>query len=234
MKKTRATGSLMPFIQITRTGDQVAVMFDQAGLGAHASRIVFIRKESMRQLSWEICDVPSGASNEVNPQLETGGIQKGVATIYLLVTKDSGQDRHELGYVVSDAPEARQAIAAAFQAALVAYLQDERLAAGSSVVSMTAPATPGYPGVGYPASKRSFGKTFAVVTVPLLLLGAVSAGLVAWADGRVDPIQAAVAQNMTQDPASIMAQVELTKETLRQMGLDPGRGGDLGCLAPQQ
>lgn len=47
------------------------------------------------------------------------------------------------------------------------------------------------------------------------------------------PIENAVAQQMANDPESIKAQVELTKQTLQSMGLDPGQGGDLGCLAPQ-
>lgn len=36
---------------------------------------------------------------------------------------------------------------------------------------------------------------------------------------------------MKEDKASVAAQVELTKETLKQMGLDPGKSGDVGCLA---
>ena len=36
---------------------------------------------------------------------------------------------------------------------------------------------------------------------------------------------------MKEDPASVAAQVELTKQTLKQMGLDPGKSGDTGCLA---
>ena len=37
--------------------------------------------------------------------------------------------------------------------------------------------------------------------------------------------------DMKEDKASVAAQVELTKETLKQMGLDPGKSGDVGCLA---
>lgn len=46
-------------------------------------------------------------------------------------------------------------------------------------------------------------------------------------------VDGAVARQMANDPESIKAQVELTKQTLQSMGLDPGQGGDLGCLAPQ-
>lgn len=42
-----------------------------------------------------------------------------------------------------------------------------------------------------------------------------------------------VMRSMQNDSRSYEAQVELTKETLRSMGLDPGQSGDLGCLAPQ-
>lgn len=48
------------------------------------------------------------------------------------------------------------------------------------------------------------------------------------------PVEAAVSNAMKQDPNSVAAQIELTKATLRQMGLDPGKSGDLGCLAPQK
>jgi len=47
------------------------------------------------------------------------------------------------------------------------------------------------------------------------------------------PVDSAVARQMANDPESIKAQVDLTKQTLQSMGLDPGQGGDLGCLAPQ-
>lgn len=35
------------------------------------------------------------------------------------------------------------------------------------------------------------------------------------------------------DPAAVEAQVALTRETLKQMGIDPGKPSDLGCLAPK-
>lgn len=82
------------------------------------------------------------------------------------------------------------------------------------------------------AEKKRFHKkviTAAVVT-PLVVFGLL------WLGGAVvkknDPIQDAVAHAMRQDPRSMQAQVELTKETLKQMGLDPGKAGDVGCLAP--
>ena len=68
--------------------------------------------------------------------------------------------------------------------------------------------------------------------VPPVLVIAVMASLSHLASTQ-SPIENAVAQQMANDPESIKAQVELTKQTLQSMGLDPGQGGDLGCLAPQ-
>lgn len=75
-------------------------------------------------------------------------------------------------------------------------------------------------------------KLIAAWTVPPLLAFAVFAGISKLAQ-QPSPIQNAVAQQMANDPESIKAQVELTQQTLKSMGLDPGKGGDLGCLAPQ-
>lgn len=81
---------------------------------------------------------------------------------------------------------------------------------------------------------KSVAKSAAVAVVLIGVVGLFFIMLPSMgASGVADPIQAAVAENMVQDPASITAQVELTKETLRQMGLDPGAAGDLGCLAPR-
>ncbi len=44
------------------------------------------------------------------------------------------------------------------------------------------------------------------------------------------PIEEAVAKSLS-DPNGATAQVELTRATLAQMGLDPGKSADLGCLA---
>jgi hypothetical protein len=69
----------------------------------------------------------------------------------------------------------------------------------------------------------------AVVAVPLVLM------LVLVGGARIlkpsNPIEDAVAKAMRQDPASVNSQIELTKQTLAQMGLDPGQGSDIGCLA---
>ncbi len=79
------------------------------------------------------------------------------------------------------------------------------------------------------ASRRKM--ALAIVGAPVLIW------FLAWGGAKVftpsAPVQDAVARAMTQDPASVASQVELTKQTLQQMGLDPGQSGDIGCLAPQ-
>ncbi|WDM58764.1 hypothetical protein K4A76_20355 [Pseudomonas sp. NEEL19] len=75
-------------------------------------------------------------------------------------------------------------------------------------------------------------KTAMAWLVPPLAVVAVMATMSHLASSQ-SPIENAVAQQMANDPESIKAQVELTKQTLQSMGLDPGQGGDIGCLAPQ-
>lgn len=83
-----------------------------------------------------------------------------------------------------------------------------------------------------PVEKKRFYKKVlvAAVATPVLVYSLL------WVGGAVvkknDPIQEAVAHAMRQDPKSMQAQVDLTKATLAQMGLDPGKAGDVGCLAP--
>jgi len=70
----------------------------------------------------------------------------------------------------------------------------------------------------------------AIVGAPLMIW------FLAWGISKVlttsSPIEDAVARAMAQDPASVASQVELTRQTLQQMGLDPGQSGDIGCLVP--
>jgi hypothetical protein len=72
----------------------------------------------------------------------------------------------------------------------------------------------------------------AVIGVPVLVVGLYLAGTLMMRP-PVNPIEDAVAQAMRLDPASVAAQVELTRKTLEQMGIDPGQSSDLGCLAPK-
>ncbi len=48
-----------------------------------------------------------------------------------------------------------------------------------------------------------------------------------------DPIRQAMLDSQNSQQAA-QAQVDLTRETLKQMGLDPGKNGDVGCLAAPQ
>lgn len=81
-----------------------------------------------------------------------------------------------------------------------------------------------------PGFWRKHGMKVAIL-IPPALLAALLIG--AWIKPSSSSVDNAVARQMANDPESIKAQVELTKQTLQSMGLDPGQGGDLGCLAPQ-
>lgn len=114
--------------------------------------------------------------------------------------------------------------------AAAAPVADVRPASGivGAIQSFAAPATGANDD---PAEKKRFRKKviFAAIATPLVVFALLTAG---GALKKNDPIQDAVAKAMTQNPSSTQAQVELTKETLKQMGLDPGKSGDIGCLAP--
>ncbi|NIF27694.1 hypothetical protein F3J44_15090 [Pantoea sp. Tr-811] len=81
------------------------------------------------------------------------------------------------------------------------------------------------------ARARKRKTVMAWVLPPVLVIAALAT--ISHLASLQSPIENAVAQQMANDPESIKAQVELTKQTLQSMGLDPGQGGDLGCLAPQ-
>jgi hypothetical protein len=73
------------------------------------------------------------------------------------------------------------------------------------------------------------------------VVAAVAAPMVLWTmmwgvghiGRKTDPVEQAIAKMAVQNPDSIRAQVDLTKETLKSMGLDPGKAGDVGCLTQQ-
>jgi len=75
-------------------------------------------------------------------------------------------------------------------------------------------------------------KTYLAWFAPPVLIVLVLGGFQLLAS-KQSPIENAVAQQMANDPESIKQQVDLVNQTLQSMGLDPGKGGDLGCLAPQ-
>lgn len=131
----------------------------------------------------------------------------------------------------------RQGVSASLSAALSEYCNSCR-SQGLSIVSSQLHSPPTVSGVNVTSSAANDDSAFkkklvmSVIAAPILTL------LVAWGGSsffnKSSPIEEAVARQMVQDPESIAAQVELTKQTLKQMGLDPGQSGDIGCLAPQQ
>jgi len=71
---------------------------------------------------------------------------------------------------------------------------------------------------------------FSIFGIPLLIWFVLWAGAKAFSP---TPVEVAVGHGMLQDPESVALQVELTRQTLQQMGLDPGQGSDMGCLVSQ-
>ena len=62
-------------------------------------------------------------------------------------------------------------------------------------------------------------------------MGVAAILLISFMTPKKTPIDTAVYNAMQQDPASVESQVELTKKTLKEMGLDVNNtGSDLGCL----
>lgn len=84
-------------------------------------------------------------------------------------------------------------------------------------------------GVGRGAG-RSPWKTYLFLGLAALLLLAAAAKLMS---APSDPLQSAVNKALASDPKARDEQIEITRQTLREMGLDPGKNGDLGCLAAQ-
>lgn len=72
----------------------------------------------------------------------------------------------------------------------------------------------------------------ACVGIPLVIFSLGGLAKLLFFTPKTSPVEQAVLKAMEADPSSMASQVELTKQTLKQMGLDPGKGGDIGCLAP--
>jgi len=72
----------------------------------------------------------------------------------------------------------------------------------------------------------------ACILVPLFIL------ILSWAfvskRQENDPVKQAVLEAMKTNPQLVQSQVETTKQTLKDMGLDPGKYGDVGCLVSPQ
>ena len=78
------------------------------------------------------------------------------------------------------------------------------------------------------AKPRLSKKMIAFIGVLAVLLLAAALKIMA---APADPVQAAVNKALANDPRARDEQIEITRQTLREMGLDPGKNGDLGCLA---
>lgn len=166
-----------------------------------------------------------------------------------------GKQRKGLGYVFPSSTEVqravRQGVADALGRALAAYYNKEAhldaltraparpmsveprpavAAIEAEVLAGQMPAPVDAANDEAQSKKRHWRRLLVAGGAPLAVVAVlwVIAGLT-----RHDPIQEAVAKSMAQNPASVQAQVELTKQTLKEMGLDPGKAGDVGCLAPK-
>lgn len=78
------------------------------------------------------------------------------------------------------------------------------------------------------AKPRLSKKMIAFIGILAVLLLAAALKIMA---APADPVQAAVNKALANDPRARDEQIEITRQTLREMGLDPGKNGDLGCLA---
>lgn len=142
----------------------------------------------------------------------------------------------------------RQGVADAFtEAGLdLAATQVPQVTPEPAYTAVQAPMAPAWGGqplayAGMPQQRQHAGATSSfsrkrmlmlMVGIPLALL------LTVWAFFKIitpaDPVQAAVANALRNDPQARDEQIEITRQTLKEMGLDPGKSGDLGCLAPPQ
>lgn len=245
-----------PELRIFGDGDQLVFAFDSAFEMdvMRAARSIKLPAE-FKQLSFAL----DGFND--NSVSDDGDRRSVVGKINLIITDVNGDETtHELadckfmlpaigrkrGAVqfvpVSQVEYAvRQGVSDALGAAIVDFYS-ARYASGNIAQALMVPAENGASRLpeASPSRRRAANdepKAFrrkmmlAIVGAPLLVL------FVAWGGGKVftpsSPIEDAVARAMVQDPASVAAQVELTKETLKQMGLDPGQSGDIGCLTPQ-
>lgn len=69
--------------------------------------------------------------------------------------------------------------------------------------------------------------TMAVAAIPLLIVAV-------WAVNKPAKTDQVYLSRFAENPQAIASQVETTKMVLKNMGLDPGKSGDIGCLAQKQ
>lgn len=246
-----------PFIQIspdpnTAAGERIAIMFASllADDETASSRVVFVPR-SVADFSWDI------------QLVEGTSMRPAILVKLLVTDADGEKQEHHLALITCSsvsAAEVRRGIAATFRVALAEYLQwvarSSDLSRSDTPRAWSAPAvtderseSTGRSGWSRAASVAGLvcvGVVCAVVLIAGVGVLFSKSGIFGWPAGQVeqsrtlarveqssDAIRLPVSPGMAEDPASIRAQVELTEQTLRQMGIDPGRPGDLGCLAPQ-
>lgn len=138
----------------------------------------------------------------------------------------------------------RQGVSDAFLAAIT-ELFDSRMACGNAIV--TGQPAPNVESIGNgrvvavhhraagSASASDEPKHFRRNMILAIIGAPVLIWLLVWmmsspsSHSRMDD---AALRSRIDDPNSVAAQVELTRQTLMQMGLDPGQNTDIGCLAP--
>lgn len=221
-----------PIIHIMEDEQSLLVMFD-SGWEDDSTRMPRLVRIALpiQDLSWKM-DLAE-PNNHISSY-----------SIILTVKSLDSEEHHPLGAITPQKTLGKggeeaiyQGIANAFAHALLLYLGQKSSPIAPSAEVGQEVGTPVHRSGSQTIRSRSILKSvaksaaFAIVAVGVVGLLLASAPFMG--SNVADPIQTAVAQNMAQDPASITAQVELTKETLRQMGLDPGAAGDLGCLAPR-
>lgn len=234
--------SFEPIIHIIEDQQSLLVMFD-SGWDHDVTRMPRLVRVTLpiQDLSWKM-DAEQLPLDESIPSYP----------ISLIVKSSDGESSYALGSITPEksggqahAGAIYQGIANSFSRALLLYLSQKSQPVVPSVEIGQKAGSPVHRGKpqaigsyddGRSNRSRPILKSVAQAAAVAVVLVAVTGFFVSipfMGSNAADPIQTAVAQNMAQDPASITAQVELTKETLRQMGLDPGAAGDLGCLAPR-
>lgn len=147
----------------------------------------------------------------------------------------SGAFTHVSPWTVAEA--VRQGVADALTAAVGDYYES-RSRSWTSEVAVTTPAPTRQAAMGRPRAYRASndggdqrlkrGMVAAMVALPLASIIFV---LALRNQSTSTALNDAVASTMAGDPQAVQAQVALTQETLKSMGLDPGAANDIGCLA---
>jgi hypothetical protein len=228
-----------------------------------APRIVFVPKNGLKSVALDFEKVQTSTSSDGIDQLKTEskpGLHHYDGKLVLTVELANGQsERHDLGTYLfelsraADPDQVRHAVRQGASAALTGILPELFEAfAPSAPVGMEAEvvdvaraprqhrsaAAGRRPGaVPRESAVRRYGPWAAVaaaVVLAWLAMAAMSSHSPANAQAAQTAQEAVQSQLQAPNQADVQAQVELTKETLQSMGLDPGASGDTGCLVQPQ